>query len=662
MNHRFPAFFSIRGKMTLAALGPLAFTLALVWMAAFYLIDAWVVGESQKKVRQDLTAAREVLRHEEERVAAVVRFVAHGTGLKQVLQGKELPGVAGELMAVQQREGLDLLTLTDAQGRIVLRGSGVEGGGQPAPLPFLDRLLQGEKVCSPVLLTAEELRLADDRLAQRARIPLSTALTLRRGEAESRGLLLACGKPVLDGQGELLGALYGGILLNGNLPLIDRIRDVVFGAETFDGVEVGSATLFLDDIRIATTIRLKDGGRAHGTPVSPAVAEAVLQRRETWVARAQVVDEWYLTAYEPIIDSRGEAIGALYVGLLERPFVALKARAVLTLLALLVFGGGLGYLLARTISRRLSRPLVVLEGSARRVTGGERDMVLPVTTRDEVGHLTVAFNTMTAALQEQEQELQSLNRGLERKVEERTAALEEKSLQLIRAQEELARAERLAAIGSLAAGVAHEINNPAAIIRGNVEILLATLAKDRPEREEIEEILQQTERLSRITGDLLAFSREQIAHLELVAIHSLLDEVLAGVGHQVDLGQVEIRRQYDPALPPVEADGERLRQVFNNLLLNALQAMDGSGILTVATRLEAAHVEIEIGDTGPGVPDDIRGKIFHPFFTTRRRGTGLGLSISYGIVRAHQGSIEVESEKGKGSLFRVILPRRQGKR
>jgi signal transduction histidine kinase len=646
---------SIRGKMTLAALTPLLLVLLLVAVAVFYLINAWIVDEAQKRVRRQLHAAQEVLRQEERHLQEVVRLAARSPELVEAVNRDDPQRLARELAALRQREGLDILTLTDPRGTVLRRGANPgRPGGDPPPAP-LARLLSATPQCGTVLLAEEELAIEGEALAERARIPLRPPLPTGNPAVEKRGLFLVCSTPLTDAGGRRLGYLYGGLLLNGNFPLVDRIKEVIYGGETHQGTEIGSATLFLGDRRVATTIRLKDGARAVGTRVSTQVAEAVLGERRAWIDRAHVVDQWYLTAYEPILDPDGRVIGALYVGLLERPYALLKARAAMLLLGLLVLGGGLGYLLARTASKRLSRPIRELEASARRVAAGEREVRLPVAAGDEVGHLTAAFNRMTAALAEREEELSLLNRELERKVEERTALLEAKSLELIRAQEGLARAERLAAIGSLAAGVAHEINNPAAIIRGNVEILMGELPPGDAGREEAAEILKQTERIALITQGLLTFAREQELRPERVPVNALLAEILAQAGHQVPLGAVEVRTDLDPQLPELPADRERLRQVFTNLVVNALQAMAGHGTLTVTSRLDGTYIEVAVADTGPGIPSEVREKVFHPFFTTKRSGTGLGLPISYGIVRAMGGSIAVESEPGRGATFRVRL-------
>ncbi len=261
-----------------------------------------------------------------------------------------------------------------------------------------------------------------------------------------------------------------------------------------------------------------------------------------------------------------------------------------------------------------------------------------------------------AELEERDRKLQELNRSLEEKVAERTALLEEKSLQLIRTQEELLRQEKLAAIGSLASGVAHEINNPAAIIRGNVEILQMGLAQEAPEQEELREIMKQVERVSLITQNMLSFAGRQELHQEQVEISALLKDILAQVSHQVPVDKVQIELQLTAALPSVPGDRERLRQVFTNIILNALQALNGCGTLQIGGDLQQDQLRVSIRDSGPGIPQPLREKIFNPFFTTKRQGTGLGLSVSYGIIQAHGGTIELRTPAAGGAEFLISLP------
>ncbi len=641
--------FPLRWKMTLAALTPLMFILLLVAISAAWMINAWVVEKAQQQIRNDLNAAHEVFANEQSRIDDVVRFTAYSHAVTDALRQGSGTAIIDELRQVRDREGLDFLSLVDINGRSLSSARDAATSPLLSKPSFVKNALSGEPFSGTVLFEASELLRESSELARKAHILIHP--DSGQDAEENRGLLLLSTTPIVSRDGDVTGCLYGGVLLNNNLAMVDRIRDIIYGS---DGG--GSATVFLGRTRVATTILLKNGTRAIGTSVSDEVAKAVLEKGETWLARAQVVDEWYLTAYEPIRDSLGRPIGALYVGLLEAPFSGLKQRASLLLLGLLALGCSIGYLVAHHLSKRIAQPIVELEESARRLADGERDVSLPEGGDDEIGHLTESFKSMTDALQSNEEELNLLNRSLERKVVERTAELEAKSLELMRVQQDLLRNEKLAAIGELASGVAHEINNPTAIIRGNVELLLAQLQADHPAREEAEEVLKQTERVSRITHNMLAFAREQTINMEPVLVNKIIEEVMAQIRHHEPLQDVAVEMDLRSEVPLIQGDSERLRQVFTNIIVNALQAMNGQGRLKIVSRIEGSHVEIRFEDSGPGIAEDLKEKIFNPFFTTKASGTGLGLSVSYGIVKALRGSISVQSQPDKGSCFRIQLP------
>jgi C4-dicarboxylate-specific signal transduction histidine kinase len=637
---------SIRGKMTLAAVTPLVVILVLVALAASYLINASIFNQTQKQMRNDLNSARVVLNQHQQRVREMVRFTARSSTLLNAMAQRDRLQLEQELSLIRSREQLDMFNVTDMDGRSLLSQTPAQ------PADFIKAALSSGQYHGTVLLSAGEMARESLVLAERAQIydPYHPETLV-----EQRGMFLVAASRIVNASGEPIGCLYAGILLNNNVSLTDRISELLYGAETFEGIGIGSATIFLDKLRIATTIRLKNGQRAIGTQLSSEVAESVSQRSEFWLARALVVNDWYLTAYGSILDDRSRVIGALYVGMLEKPLTAVKHRSFLALFALLIFGCLFGCLLAGLFARRLSRPVLELARSAEKIAGGERQVPLPVAGSDEIGHLTAAFADMTTALKKSDDELQNLNRQLENKVEQRTGQLEEKTVQLIKAQQQLVRHEKLAAIGSLATGVAHEINNPAAIIRGNAEILQMSLSAEAEEQEEVQEILKQVERVSLITRNLLNFAGKQDLAAERVQITELLDDILAQIGHQQPLGQVQLCCQYE-SLPPIPGDQERLRQVFTNIILNALQAMQGEGELSVVGHCDAENVVISIADSGPGVSDEKKEKIFNPFFSTKKQGTGLGLSISYGIVQAHGGSIELIDHSLPGACFQVSLP------
>jgi two-component system NtrC family sensor kinase len=236
--------------------------------------------------------------------------------------------------------------------------------------------------------------------------------------------------------------------------------------------------------------------------------------------------------------------------------------------------------------------------------------------------------------------------------------LEENNRLLVKAQDELIRTAKLADLGVLAAGVAHEINNPMAIIRGNTELLQMAIPAGNPDREEVDTIAQQVGRVERIVSNLLRFAHQEHKKLGQVRLHHILDDIMKQIGHQVPLTGIGVVRHYTDELPAVEGDHEQLRQVFTNLILNAIQAMEEGGELTLATSLlpNRQGIEITVTDSGAGITPENREKIFSPFFTTKPRGTGLGLSVSYGIIKDHGGKIVVESEPGQGTTFRVQLP------
>lgn len=469
-------------------------------------------------------------------------------------------------------------------------------------------------------------------------------------------MFLVAAAPVPGPDGEVAGVVYGGLLLNSDRRLVDRISRVVFRRGDSVAKDAGNTTIFLDDVRIATTVPDNSGQPAVGSLMSAEVHAAV-SRGERWTGSAFVLNERHFSAYEPLRDYRGAVIGALYAGMPERPYRELRWQMNLIFSTVLFFVTLVGIGLSAWLGSSLARPIKALEEGVRRIAASEALPDIPAQGSDEIASLAGEFNVMKRRLAEREEENLSLNRTLEQKVIERTAQLEERNSQLLGTQKELAEAERLAGIGLLASGVAHEINNPLAIIRGNAE-LLELYTGEGSGGEEVETILRQSGRIERIVQNLLTFSRSGIKQSRLFSVVALLDGILDQVGHQIDLGRCTIARNYRHRVLFMEGDEEQLRQVFTNLVVNALQAMDGQGLLTIdaTADTETEYLTVTVADTGQGIPAEHLKDIFTPFFTTKPTGTGLGLSVSYGIVENHGGTISVASTPGSGSLFTVTLP------
>ncbi len=328
----------------------------------------------------------------------------------------------------------------------------------------------------------------------------------------------------------------------------------------------------------------------------------------------------------------GHLLGSLAVGFSLEPVrlqvAVVTRRAILIALVLLVFNSVLTAVYVET----LIRPILHLNETMK--WAGRGDLTVRASARgsDEVGELAAAFNRMMAELEE--------------------ARTREK---LQRAK--LAHTEKMVAVGTLAAGVAHEVNNPLAGVLACLENIQADPADTEMRLRYLELIRDGLKRIERTVANLLNFSRQRGISTEPTSVNHNLRHVAELVAYQARKSGVEVRFDLDPAEPQVLADHNQMEQVFLNLMLNAIQAMPDGGVLTLRSRERDGKVIAEVTDTGRGIPTEVRERIFDPFFTTREvgEGTGLGLAVSDSIVAAHGGTIVVESVVGRGSSFRITL-------
>jgi hypothetical protein len=328
-------------------------------------------------------------------------------------------------------------------------------------------------------------------------------------------------------------------------------------------------------------------------------------------------------------------------GRTQEQIAGMKRAALWTmLLAGLALAGGGGVLMIRLVDRPVAR----LADAMARVETGDLTAQAVCGGRDELGGLAKSFNAMVDRLRAARDEIEAYH------------------------QQRLARAERLASLGELAASVAHEIKNPLAGIAGAVRILAEDMPASDSRKEIMGEILAQIRRLDGTVCDLLTFARPGGPKVGPCALHQILDRVLLVLAEDPSASNVRVVREYQSDLPPVLADGKLLEQVFFNLLLNAVQAIGGQGTITLRTargeadvaRTDGAplgpHLEVRVIDTGPGIPTHLLREIFTPFFTTKPRGIGLGLAITRRIVEEHGGRISGENLPGQGAMFRICLP------
>ncbi|MDY0211609.1 MAG: ATP-binding protein [Desulfuromonadaceae bacterium] len=285
----------------------------------------------------------------------------------------------------------------------------------------------------------------------------------------------------------------------------------------------------------------------------------------------------------------------------------------------------------------------------RKIAAGDLSGHIEIKSYDELGELAAGANEMTASLLLSQQEVQAWANTLEDKVQDRTRYIQEM-------QANLARSERLAALGKLVAGIAHEINNPLTGI-----LTYSSMAEERDDidqelRDDLRIITHETQRCAEIVRGLLDFGRESIPTKKYTAVDTLLDKSLALLEHQSIFQDILIHRNYAEDMPQIEVDPNQLEQVFMNLFLNAAHSMPGGGSLSIDTWQDVDKMMIAISDSGSGISTENLTKIFDPFFSTKdQQGTGLGLSVSYGIIKNHGGTIEVESTEGVGTRFLISL-------
>ncbi len=557
------------------------------------IVSSTLAREARRAVEGDLGAARLVY---QEQLAGIQRTI-------------ELAASGGQsLESIRRAANLDFV--------------GVARAGDAPRLAVAASALAGRAAAGAEVLESKALERENPELAGRARI----------GELD-RGLVLAAAYPASG------GALYGGVLLNRNRSIVDRVP--VFRSD-FSSAAV---TLFLGDTRIATTIR---GGL--GTRGPAPVSQAVLAGR-SWRGRTLAVGEWYLASYEPLRDVSGRVVGMLAAGVPESAYTSIRNRVILSFFGIATIGFIFIVSVTYYMIRSITGPIAQMAEATEKIAAGKFDEEVPPNAVDEIAHLARSFNTMLASLRQMKGDLEEWGRTLEQKVKQR-------SDELVSMQARMAQSERLASLGLLAAGVAHEINNPLGAILALTALVLEETPKDDANRESLEEVVKQAQRCRDIVRGLLDFSRQSQLATGPVDLNAVLTDTLSLVARQAHFLNIAVTTELGSYLPPVTGDRSQLQQVFLNILMNAVQAMGEQGKLILTTRRVDGFVEALVRDSGPGIPADHIDRIFDPFFTTKesRKGTGLGLSIAYGIVQKHGGTIAVRSEPGEGATFIVRLP------
>ncbi|POO54717.1 sensor histidine kinase [Agrobacterium rosae] len=652
---------SVRVRLLAIALLPMLVVLPLLlgvtmtrWSSKF---DALLIS----KVNGDLTIAHQYLATILENTGERLDAIANSARLHDILVQQQSLPLAEYLEASRGRLGLDFLFVIDRNGAVT-----ASAGSQVAKVrtdwPVRAKALGGSPSFAMDVFSQNELRDISPDLGDRATLELVPASAEK--QFETRGMVIHAASPVMLPGGEV-AALVGGKLLNQNLDFIDTINDLVYREASLPDGSQGTATLFLDDVRISTNVRLFENRRALGTRVSDAVRSTVLDNGRVWLDSAYVVNDWYISAYEPLTDSYGKRIGMLYVGFLEAPFARAKYETLGSVIAAFLGITILSIPVFLRWARGIFKPLERMTQTIASVEEGDmgaRTGLPPM--NDEIGRVAVHLDGLLARLQQREGELRAWNEELNVRVEERTQELQLANLQIEATTKQLVMSEKLATIGEITAGVAHEINNPIAVIQGNLEVARAILGRQADAATtEFNLIDEQVDRISRIVGKLLQFARpeEFAGYVERQSPADVISDCMPLVKHVLSRAGIDVVRD-DRADGQVMMNRTELQQVLVNLIVNAAHAMPQGGTLALRSHDAERHgsqgVSIIVADTGIGMSADVVERIFDPFFTTKRQeGTGLGLSVSQMLIVRQGGDITVESTVGHGTTFTIWLPR-----
>ena len=404
-------------------------------------------------------------------------------------------------------------------------------------------------------------------------------------------------------------------------------------------------------------------------PEEMAPADVARLKRNEPVSRAREIEseqgrETVIYAAAPIFDEN-KFQGAVSLTTPRSQFSDLSSRIVTLTVALLAFAiVSITALLYLLFSQVLYKPVEDLLKVMYEVRTDNLEIEAPVRARDEFGQLAVSFNHMISRLRAMTAERAAYQKRLEERVQEATAELAERNTQLEEAsaalfeiQRELTRFERLAAAGQMAAQFAHEVGTPLNLISGHVQLLAARI-EDQKTRERLDLISSQIARIERIVRSMLDATRRPQPNFEIMDLSALLQRIFEITAPTLAAHQVELGAEFDREIPMIRGDGEQLQQVFINLINNSLDAMPFGGQLFFTAFASGGFVEIRCRDTGEGIGDEIKPRIFDPLFTTklRGRGSGLGLAVVSQIIREHGGAIEVESGAGQGAEFKIKIP------
>lgn len=643
----------LQTKFSLGIIIVFAILAASIAAVSFVWVDQNTIRQAQDRVQLHIQASWEIFNGKSERMQAALEILAQDDQVNAFLQDPQNQVLAINartyLESVRQLQNMDVLTLMNDEGRVLLRTRAPYHSGElVTDDPVVRRALAARKPAEGTVI------LAQDRLERGGEGLLAQCL---QNGGEPRGMMQSVAVPIIWND-RLIGILQMGSLVNGASAKVDRIRDTVFKNEQYNGKPLGTATIFMGDLRTSTNALDSQGKRAVGTRASPEVVQRVLNEGKPWTGRAWVVDTWYLAQYDPIRDPDGAVVGMLYVGELEQKYLDLRTQALALFLAVIVAGMLLAFIVFWLIVGSIVGPIQRLAYATTRLAEGEltyRVNGAPTgASRDEVQNLAHSFDEMAEQLQKQREEIKADHRALE-KLNQDLQTTNRNYMEML-------------------GFVSHELKNPLSSAIMNVHTVKDGYvgALNETQKAALESVAKSLRYFREMIANYLDLSRLEKGELRVnstrVALHSdVIAPIVEALARSLQDKQMTLENETPPALE-LTADRDLLRIVYDNLLSNAIKYGKDGGKIALSARANGAIVTLSVWNEGNGIPPDKMELLFKKFSRLTgagyagKKGTGLGLYICREIVEKHGGKIWAESQVGAWTKFVFELPKSDGGR
>ncbi|MBB6067053.1 cache domain-containing protein [Methanococcus maripaludis] len=597
-------------------------------------INTEMTKQAQEKINDDLNTAESVVNLKLDKISSLNKYIISNEKTINILKNNDTKELKTLAISYKNTSAPDFVVFFDGQGNVVAR-SNSDVTGDNSYEDLFKKVVNSTGYTSIEVLDKDSIKY--ENVGELVNIDIKgTDDSIDYSDSvQDSAMALVSIEPIYDKNGKLLGAAMAADILNKDYSIVDTVKDASKDA----------TTIFLDGVRVSTNVQ-DNGGRAIGTLVSKEVYNHVVLDGKTYYGRAFVVNEWYLTAYEPIYDSDNEIIGMLFVGTPESKFLALQANVRNQTFVVGLIGLLIALIVSYLINRGIIKPLEQLKQGAEWVSNGRYDQKVVVDSDDEFGELAKAFNKMATQINISDEKLKKHAEEL------KTSYNELKELDKLKSE--------------LIAIVSHELRTPLTSIKGYVELVLdGTMGTINDSQKKCLQVADDNiVRLRRLIESMLDLSKIERGELEMyrekVNLKAIVCDVIEYLKPLATEKNIKLNKEVEDIA--IEADKDRITQVLTNLIENAIKFSPANESILVSGVLEDEHIHLKVTDRGAGIPKKDMEKIFNRFYqvdsSTKRKkgGSGLGLAVCKSIVEAHKGSIWVESELGKGSTFHIILP------